>query len=96
MERLRLYIDYISEISAVLTQMADGDFSFALQHDYAGEFSSIKEGLLNTRGRVSDALKSIASSADQVSSEQNKLPSAPSPRRREPPSRHPASSSWLP
>lgn len=67
-ERLRLYIDYISEISAVLTQMADGDFSFALQHDYAGEFSSIKEGLLNTRGRVSDALKSIASSADQVSS----------------------------
>lgn len=61
-------IDYISEISAVLTQMADGDFSFALQHDYAGEFSSIKEGLLNTRGRVSDALKSIASSADQVSS----------------------------
>lgn len=92
---VKAYIDYISEISAVLTQMADGDFSFALQHDYAGEFSSIKEGLLNTRGRVSDALnplrrlRTVSSGAEQIAiSAQSQA--------REPPSRLPASSSWLP
>ena len=64
--RLKLYIDYIDEISGVLAQMAAGDFTFQLQHNYDGEFSSVKEGLLNTRDRISDALQAIASSAHQV------------------------------
>lgn len=64
--RLKLYINYIDEISGVLAQMAAGDFTFQLDLDYDGEFSSVKEGLLNTRDRISDALQAIANSANQV------------------------------
>lgn len=47
--------------------MAEGDFSFSLKHDYSGEFAILKTGLLNTQKHISETLKTIIVSADQVS-----------------------------
>ena len=66
-ERLKMYITYIEEISSVLTKMAEGNFEFELEQDYSGEFHVVKEGLLNTRNKISNTLRTIAESADQVS-----------------------------
>lgn len=66
-ERLKMYIAYISEISDVLSTMAKGDFEFELKQDYTGEFMTVKEGLLNTRNNLSNILQGISTSAEQVS-----------------------------
>ena len=65
-ERLKEYILYIDEISAVLNKIGKGNLVFTLQHEYAGEFSKIKEALLNIRATMTETLTSIAQSADQV------------------------------
>ena len=65
--QLRLYIDYIREISQVLGQMADGNFDFKLHNRYTGEFARVQEGLLNTQKRISDTLGSIYTAASEVS-----------------------------
>lgn len=65
-ERLKLYIAYINEVSIILGKMSEGNFEFELQQDYVGEFAIIKKGLLNTKKCISDALNDIASVADQV------------------------------
>ena len=65
-ERLKEYILYIDEISAVLYQIGKGNLVFTLQQEYAGEFSKIKEALLNIRSTLTETLTSIAQSADQV------------------------------
>lgn len=66
-ERLKMYIAYISEISGVLSTMAKGDFEFELKQDYTGEFMTVKEGLLKTRDNISNILQGISASAEQVS-----------------------------
>lgn len=66
-ERLKMYIAYISEISDVLSTMAKGNFEFELKQDYTGEFMTVKEGLLNTRNNLSNILQGISNSAEQVS-----------------------------
>ncbi|MGI6255171.1 MAG: methyl-accepting chemotaxis protein [Acutalibacter sp.] len=65
-ERLKEYILYINEISDVLRQIGTGNLVFNLQYEYVGEFSKIKEALLNIRDTLTDTLTSIAQSADQV------------------------------
>lgn len=65
-ERLKTYIQYIDEVSAVLDQMGQGDLVFQLEHDYQGEFAKLKEGLLHIQHNMSDTLSSIAQSAVQV------------------------------
>lgn len=65
-QRLKVYIAYIDEISAVLSKMAQGDFQFELYQDYAGEFEVVKDGLINTRNHITATLRSIADSAEQV------------------------------
>ena len=65
-ERLKEYILYIDEISAVLRQIGDGNLVFALEQNYAGEFSKVKEALLNIRSTLTETMVSIAQSADQV------------------------------
>ena len=66
-QRLKLYIAYIQEISDVLATMAKGDFEFELNQDYTGEFLPVKEGLVNTRDSISSILHAISDSAKQVS-----------------------------
>ena len=65
-DRLKTYIQYIDELAAVLDQMGRGDLVFHLQHDYKGEFSKLKDGLLHIQHNMSDVLSSIAQSAIQV------------------------------
>ena len=65
-ERLKEYILYIDEISAVLNQIGAGNLVFDLHQDYVGEFSKIKDALLNIRNTLTVTLTSIAQSADQV------------------------------
>lgn len=65
-ERLKEYILYIDEISAVLNQIGAGSLVFSLQQEYVGEFSKIKDALLNIRSTMTETLTSIAQSADQV------------------------------
>ncbi len=64
--RLNEYVSYINEITQVLNKMADGDMRIALQRDYRGEFSSIKEALLHISSSLNQTLSMIASSAGQV------------------------------
>ena len=65
-DRLKVYIQYIDEISAVLNQMSHGDLVFQLTHDYKGEFARLKDALLRIQRNMSDTLSSIAQSAIQV------------------------------
>ena len=65
-ERLKEYILYIDEISAVLNQIGAGNLVFDLHQDYVGEFSKIKDALLNIRNTLTVTLTSIAQTADQV------------------------------
>ena len=65
-DRLKVYIQYIDEISAVLDQMSHGDLVFQLTHDYKGEFARLKDALLRIQRNMSDTLSSIAQSAIQV------------------------------
>ena len=65
-DRLKVYIQYIDEISAVLDKLSRGDLVFQLSCDYQGEFSRLKDALLNIQRNMSDTLSSIAQSAVQV------------------------------
>ena len=65
-DRLKEYILYIDEISEVLYQIGAGNLVFELQHEYVGEFSKVKDALLNIRSTLTETLTSIAQSADQV------------------------------
>lgn len=70
---LQTYKAYIEEITNVLNQIADGNMNFKLESDYIGEFSKIKEALLNisktltyTLNEIKIASNQIASGSDQV------------------------------
>lgn len=74
-ERLHTYIDYITEASAILKQLADGDLSVKLNQEYAGEFARIKEALLTIAStlnhdfsKIREAAAQIATGSDQVAS----------------------------
>ncbi len=73
--RLRDYVSYINEISAVLHNIAAGDLAFTLQHKYTGEFEKIKISLVEisyalngTMSQIRAASRDVASGAEQVSS----------------------------
>jgi len=74
--RLKEYISYISEISIVLGQMAEGDLRVSLKHDYIGEFSSLKNALLSISSGLSSTLSTIGRSADHVSMGSEQLASS--------------------
>lgn len=64
--RLKQYITYIDEISAVLDQIAAGNLVFDLHCDYAGEFSKIKVSLENIKSTLIGTISEIGVSAGQV------------------------------
>lgn len=66
--RLKNYILYIDEITAVLKEIGRGNFVFTLKQDYQGEFGKVKTALLEVRSTISEALKSVVVAADQVAS----------------------------
>lgn len=65
-ERLKTYIQYIDELSAVLNQMSQGDLVFQLEYDYQGEFAKLKDALLNIQRNMSNTLSSVSQAAIQV------------------------------
>ena len=65
-ERLHDYIDYITELSAVLGQIANRDLDYTLQLHYVGEFEKLKLSLENIRESMTHTLSAIAASAEQV------------------------------
>ena len=65
--KLKTYMDYIEEICDVLHQIGHGNLDFTLQHDYAGEFSKVKEELLHVQSLLSETLHEVVVAADQVS-----------------------------
>lgn len=66
-ERLKEYIDYIDEISEVLSNIADGKLKIDLKYAYVGEFQKVKEALYHISESMMDVMKNIAASSDQVS-----------------------------
>lgn len=74
-DRLKEYILYIDEISQVLHQIGQGNLVFTLQHAYVGEFSKIKEALVQIRSTLTETLTTITQSADQVNAGSDQIAS---------------------
>lgn len=66
-ERLNKYIEYIDEISDVLTDMASGKLYMELKHDYVGEFQKVKTALIHISDSFIEVMHSINDTAEQVS-----------------------------
>jgi methyl-accepting chemotaxis protein len=66
LKQLNTYVNYISEITEVLNNMADGNLDFKLRYDYIGEFANIKEALLNISESLGSVLRLINTSAEEV------------------------------
>ncbi len=67
-DRLKVYIDYIDEISEMLARIADGKLHIELTHDYVGEFQKVKQALLNISASLKEVMQGMNYSANEVSS----------------------------
>ncbi len=65
-EQLKKYIVYINEIANVLSQISLGNLVFTLENDYTGEFSKIKDSLLEIRTNLTTTLSHVSRSSDKV------------------------------
>lgn len=74
--RLKEYIDYIDEISAVLADMADGKFVVHLKYAYVGEFQKVKDAMIHISDSMNEVMKNIAQSSSQVSAGSDDLAKA--------------------
>ena len=75
-ERLKVYIAYIDEVAAVLADMGSGKLSIDLKQDYTGDFSKIKDALLNISASMTELLTGISESSNQVSAGADDLATA--------------------
>lgn len=64
--KLNQYIAYINEISDVLDRIGKGNLTFELKQDYTGEFTKIKNALLNIRVTLSETIGQISRTAGEV------------------------------
>ena len=64
--RLRDYVDYIDEISQILTQIASGNLKYTLENSYEGEFEKVKEALLNISDSLTGTIKKIDGTSIKV------------------------------
>ena len=71
--RLKEYIVYIEEISTVLKDMADGKLRVVLKNDYKGEFSLLKDAIVNISESMSNVILQIHEGADHVASGSDEL-----------------------
>lgn len=74
--RLKEYITYIDEMSAVLKEIADGKLVVELKNDYVGEFEKLKDALLLISSSMSEVLRGINESAGQVAGGADELAKA--------------------
>lgn len=65
-DRLKKYIIYINEISTILDQIGNGDLNIDFEHDYDGEFATVKEALINTSDMLNETILEFSSAANQV------------------------------
>ncbi len=65
-DRLSEYISYIDEITQILNKVAHGNLDFELSYSYEGEFSKIKEALLNLKSNLTGILSKINISAENI------------------------------
>lgn len=65
-DRLKEYIVYIDEVSAVLADVADGNLKIELQNEYIGEFAKLKDALLNISKGLTQVMSGIKGSSNQV------------------------------
>ncbi|MDW2798633.1 methyl-accepting chemotaxis protein [Clostridium boliviensis] len=66
LRQLNEYNSYINEITQVLDTMAGGDMRVALNQEYSGRFSSIKNSLLGISSSLNKTLSTIADSSRHV------------------------------
>ena len=57
---------YVGDISAMMSEMADGNFGYESEVTYTGDFVSIGESAHALRERMKDVIESINVSADEV------------------------------
>lgn len=60
------YKEYIQEIANVLNQIAQGNLCFELKQEYIGEFSKVKDSLLNISENLSQTIENVKSSSEQI------------------------------
>ena len=65
-DRLKTYILYINEVSAILDEIGRGNLVFQLQQDYLGEFNRLKVAMNEIQRSLSQTIFQIVDSADQV------------------------------
>ncbi len=72
-KRLKEYIVYIDEVSAVLAHVADGDLRVSLENEYVGEFAKLKDALLSISSGLADVIGGIQESSNYVLDGSEKL-----------------------
>lgn len=75
-QRLKVYIAYIDEVADVLAKMADGTLAIHLKQEYTGDFSRIKDALLNISASMTEIMTGISESSNQVSAGSDDLAKA--------------------
>ena len=65
-DRLKTYIVYIDEVSAVLAKMGSRNMVFTLEQDYLGEFQKLKAAMNDIQASLSGAMFHILDASDQV------------------------------
>jgi methyl-accepting chemotaxis protein len=60
------YSDYIKEIASILGEMAQGRMKVEFEHDFRGEFATVKTALLGISESLGEVLKGIDDTADMV------------------------------
>jgi len=73
LSRLNGYVGYISEITGVLDQMAEGNMRVELKQDYVGEFAPIKNAMLAISSSLGSILSMINASAEQVNNSASQI-----------------------
>lgn len=64
--QLNEYVDYITEVSDILRDIADGNLDFSLTKNYVGEFERIKASLIHISNTLNRTIYDISSAAEQV------------------------------
>ncbi len=62
----RNLVNIIREITGVLEQMGEGNYEIALEQDYVGEFSAIKESFYKISKEIRHTLKSLREMSNQI------------------------------
>lgn len=72
-DRLKTYILYIDEVADILDSVGNGDLTFQLSQEYAGEFEPLKTAMNEIQRHLSCTLYGIADAAAQVDSSTDQI-----------------------